>query len=541
VTLYEATNSLLLILRGKSHPEELAALLDALHLVVSGISIIAPAVSRISTPPQTNVYLKKLSLADLSSSLIRSILSQDDVFVLLDLNPGAIWMLSPHRTGLFCDPEGSDDDIIAHLAFAVSNEGTPRTAKESQAYDAIASRKSELVNQIIPTVDRNLRDLASKWESFLGEPAPEEIVDARRNLNQFLERLRGVVGGASPAYFMGAITEGDSLASQYARSSTQLLSALDDYGAGHSNYVDQASSLMLRCVKTFADDVSSRLGVDESWRVFPFFSDSDFVMLGMFSPFRSTLQRKIAALGLSRSRQLRLGAIPICAYHIGWLNEPEVPEDSLDLLVKSLLRPSDSDFSARVRRLVDAVMSCEAGSARILRTALSVLSCDLLACATVGPAYVYSIARFVSPISTDDIKASASPSAEGWRRGYPPLGDRISLCLAFLKWRLIEPHFRSMYLQDVPTIRAHEFFEWILSKVDSPYTPEEHDQARGKLKSDLMNGIVVSSRPSLIVNALWDGVVRKSGYVNEMAALASVGSVLPEASGRPDKFSRKLQ
>ena len=162
-------------------------------------------------------------------------------------------------------------------------------------------------------------------------------------------------------------------------------------------------------------------------------------------------------------------------------------------------------------------------SLEIFERVIYPIACDLISCAVAGPAYLYALARFAPP---DNYSNSRQTSNDHWRRGYPSLAERISCALGFLKWRGLDPHFASIYYQESAGLEAPDLFEWVLSTATSPYTPEDHKRAIGEIKRSLMKGDVIPSRPTLVLNALWDGVVRKSGYVDEMAAVSSINGSL---------------
>ncbi|KAB2942543.1 MAG: hypothetical protein K8F92_02510 [Hyphomicrobium sp.] len=528
-TLYEATNALLVVLTGDTHTESVTRLLDDLHFLTPGVSLIAPSVAKLPTPPRSNIFLDRMDVSALSPGLLQAVLDQNDVFALLDLNRNFLWTLSASPTGLFHDPAvGGAGNAVARLACTASYDAAPPPQRVSQPYDPIASRVSELSNQTAPAVDRILIDLASKWEAVLNEPPPQEIAEARVELADNVQRIREITEeGLSQDVLLAALAHGETVSTQYAEQSAQLLVALDDYDPRRGDYRDHGSSLILKCIKAFVGEMAGRIGLSNP-RLFPFFENGYAMYLGAFGWLRrdQTAKGRLIPLSISRVHRMRLGAAPVTAHLVSHIKNLEMTEKELMVLIET----PDTDFFRNAIKRIDPQWERPDFDSLAMRKslgvfcrALSVIRSDLLSCAIAGPAYLYALARFMSPGGYDDVSGG---SREGWRRGYPPLSERMLLSLSFLKWRGLHPHFTSVYFHDRETIQAPDFFQWVLGNAASPYTAEEHQQALGDLKRSLMHGNPVSSAPSLVLNALWDGVVRKSGYVDEMAAVASISAGL---------------
>jgi len=58
--------------------------------------------------------------------------------------------------------------------------------------------------------------------------------------------------------------------------------------------------------------------------------------------------------------------------------------------------------------------------------------------------------------------------------------------------------------------------------VREPYETSDHERACVELKKQLSNGETVCAKPVSIINVLWDSVIRKDVYINEMAMLFSL-------------------
>jgi hypothetical protein len=307
-----------------------------------------------------------------------------------------------------------------------------------------------------------------------------------------------------------------------------LLVALDEYGPGRGDYRDHGSALILKCIRTFVNETASRIGLSNNPRLFPFFEDEYATYAGAFNSHRFDMtEGALIPLCVSRVHRMRLGAVPITAHLVSNIKNVELGQDILSHLVGT----QETDyFRNAIKRIDHRWEKPDFASLEMLETmeqfhrAVSVLTCDLVSCAVAGPAYLYALARFMAPADFGD---EPHISDYGWCRGYPPLSERILVSLSFLNWRGLDPHFESIYFREREAILVPEFFRWVLGKVALPYTTDEHKHALGDVKRSLMNGNIVSSPPSLVLNALWDGVVHKSGYVDEMAAVASISAWLP--------------
>jgi len=59
---------------------------------------------------------------------------------------------------------------------------------------------------------------------------------------------------------------------------------------------------------------------------------------------------------------------------------------------------------------------------------------------------------------------------------------------------------------------------------------ERYDGRLARLRpvtAALMRGEIVDEPPTLLLNALWSAVVRRSGYLNEVALYESIGRAAP--------------
>jgi hypothetical protein len=210
---------------------------------------------------------------------------------------------------------------------------------------------------------------------------------------------------------------------------------------------------------------------------------------------------------------LRLGALPVLANPVAHLLGDEHPE-----LVRALCESRDPTLR-EVVALVTGTEPRTNATRRLIeervglwRRASEVLA-DLVATAAVGPSYVYAAARFTIGTLSEFTGQPTSSTVS------PPFPGRVRLCLAFLRAMGHQAPFSSEYLEVPNSALDSNLCAAIARLVKEPFAGDEqlevsHDSLRA--------GRIASSRPVEIVGALWRAVVRKSGYLNEMAALLSV-------------------
>lgn len=84
--------------------------------------------------------------------------------------------------------------------------------------------------------------------------------------------------------------------------------------------------------------------------------------------------------------------------------------------------------------------------------------------------------------------------------------------------------FTSKFLPDVNQVELGDTPKLMRETIRSPYTRTEHEIVIGTVKPALMGERIVDAAPTYTLNALWDGVVRGTGCVNELAAVTSIAN-----------------
>lgn len=140
--------------------------------------------------------------------------------------------------------------------------------------------------------------------------------------------------------------------------------------------------------------------------------------------------------------------------------------------------------------------------------------CDLVGVMLAGPAFVWSFLRFLtgtlSEFAGDDILRASYT--------HPPSPLRASAMLATLKWMGLPSDFHSQFSITSSFTIPPPIIATLHSAIPRPYSSADHQHATGVVKTALIEGRCVVVAKTIILNALWDGVIHSDGYVNEVAA-----------------------
>jgi hypothetical protein len=157
-----------------------------------------------------------------------------------------------------------------------------------------------------------------------------------------------------------------------------------------------------------------------------------------------------------------------------------------------------------------------------LRRPLRFLLYDVMATLTMGPAYVYSLSRFclgslhemfVHPLAYNPVDYTIYDLS---------IARRMGICLRCLEVMSI-PFELSLSRFGVFPLRGNEFIDRAI--LDAPlriYSLRDHARAVDDVQKALQAHRIIEAEPRLVLNALWDAVVRRKGYVNELATFLSL-------------------
>ncbi len=160
-----------------------------------------------------------------------------------------------------------------------------------------------------------------------------------------------------------------------------------------------------------------------------------------------------------------------------------------------------------------------------MRTPLRALAYDALATLLMGPAYFYALLRFsLGSFYELFFGRPVMPLAHGVMVYTPTLRDRLAVCLRCLEVLNIPCRFRFTE-NDYSTDERIDIA--ILETPFKLYDSGAHGRAVNEVKPQLQRNQFPEAQPREVLNALWDGVVKREAFVNEAAAYLSIA--LPKA------------
>jgi hypothetical protein len=275
--------------------------------------------------------------------------------------------------------------------------------------------------------------------------------------------------------------------------------------------------MILDAAGRFAHEIADRAGLADAIRVIPAFGER-FALVRPWSIFESDKRPPGPATTMAllpRSCQLRLGSIPVIAHAI----MHELVQQKGPPLIEEFL--AESGELAGIDDLVQNLSSSwagikNAGKVQEVWARAEELVCDLFACTVCGPAYFYSMVRFVSGTLSDFVRPSKSAGTR------LPFSKRCATCFRVLRGLGFEMSFHSDYFRTDVVPAPDSFCRWLNDKVSRPYMAHENTALLDACERELSEGKPSNADPVTLLNAVWRAVVRKGPYLNEIALLLSL-------------------
>lgn len=217
----------------------------------------------------------------------------------------------------------------------------------------------------------------------------------------------------------------------------------------------------------------------------------------------------VVPIEMPRNHRLRLGSFPMLAHELAHLRLKFT--DARDLLTGL----ADGHYGPEIADILLQRHSADSLDQGISHRAEE-LAADLIACCIAGPAYVYAVTRFAGGTLMD-----YSPQRR-IHDYFPPLAERIRACINFVRSLGLPVHFESVFWEAREIRISDQLRRDVNEFVAISYGMEEHSNAIGPVQAALGEGRPVEVDCGQVINALWDAVIRKSGYLNEFAVLYSV-------------------
>ncbi|MHA1484301.1 MAG: hypothetical protein ACTSPR_03165, partial [Candidatus Thorarchaeota archaeon] len=410
--------------------------------------------------------------------------------------------------------------------------------RSGKAYDPVEAQVREVLNSTAEVFQKEWDNLKVRWSKLIKKPIPVELDRIESEANSKIQMVRVLADGGSGR--MAYPRQLDWLA-HYLRhcieSAKNLMSMISDYErvedpwTSSKSFAEVITSLSLDAAKRVTAEIAQRASLDGS-KLLPVY-DSRYGSWRLDSLYVDTYrgEESTTLISVLDVHKYRLGALPLLAHQVAHVivrNSREV--NPVAKIAWSILRKEDdSDYSNKMKSMFSFIGSSkmytpsDSDSAKILAEHLLVahrwseeVYCDLLATSLVGPSYVYALSRFSTGTFTE---FSNKPSGH---ESDPPLPERVGLCLDLLEFTQIRPVFESPYLPWEYERLPNEVLSGITSEIANLYSVRDHEEATGRIRKELINGHVVEAPAILVLNALWDAVVKKEGYANEIAAFVSV-------------------
>jgi len=537
--IYASSKLALAVVVADRHGEPVISFLRSAHELCQGASSIITGLVSGTTPqpPPKDAYLLRFRFDEFNAAMLTAVLSHKSVYILCAPDIRELIAIVPTATALellrgFPAPAPVTG---LELVYSTVPPNTPR--RHSHQYDPIESQISEVVNRSSVAVREELSYLKQAWVTALGEEAPWEISEVEANIRQVAtelgERLKnGPQSMNKDEWNRAMLSKVDRAASSIRYTSEQcerLRSVLADYSLvpspweRPSSYAESARYIFLAAARKLTIELSDRCGIGDNIDILPAFIFSDFATFPIFDlriledRYRRNTGREHTVVSFPRTLRMRLGALPLVAHEIAHTflrplrSEIGVFAGSLLPMTKTLM-PRDKDTLTSTRE-------AELFSAEVAMSWALEVACDLAAIMSMGPAYLWSFLRFL----TGTLHEFTNEGPRFSSRTHPPMAMRASLMLRCLEFIGVPVKVDSRFSIPPFDTPASRIFEIVRSKMNAPYSSKDHELAVGTVKEQLIHGTPCAAPPSVILNALWDGVVSSQGiYVNEVAAATAI-------------------
>jgi hypothetical protein len=408
---------------------------------------------------------------------------------------------------------------------AVVNRPSGRT------YDPIGAQINEVLNSMETIVREQIINTRHLWtEIFKGE-LPHELANADRRLKDstapIVKLLKSDLEKTDKQLILSCINQVAWTLQDISSTCANLCGYLRDYQLPgrevniETTYAQTATSPILQASRSYCEEIALRLGIEKEVSILPVLSDNFFVQMRLFQTHGNSIHRgekSLVLVAIPRSFRFRLGAFPVLAHEVAHIRVQAMKQEIEKLTLRTWPGRFNEAFGSL--KLNESPLTLEATKeyarrGRVGNSWATEILVDLIATATVGPAYIFSFARFIVGTPLD--------GNADWERNptHPPIAQRLFLCLDFLKFLDFDVQFESRYLKWINTPIDEELARIALSAVKKPYTVDEHRQIR-HVQQQLQAGQIANHNPVIILNALWEAVAQKRGHINEIATLLSM-------------------
>jgi hypothetical protein len=537
--VYSSPQLSLSFLIGDQHTESVIQWLQRAHEVALGSSFLTGIIGEIDTSmPYTECYFFRWALDTFNETVFHDVI-QAQSLSMVDPRQSEIYILTPSVKGLelsrSCAFLGSANTGLI-LEYAKANPET--TKKPKRPYDPVGAQVNEVLFRSSVALKDQLKHLQLMWPARIRSEPPLELRNAESDVDAFVASAKQLERAESPITKNIILQEIDVFAQWMAQASricTRLMRGIADYDSEvdpwitSCSYSEQARPMMLTSAKNFVEEIADRCGLREKTQIIPIVGSNFTAYMALLprvdwlaSPLKNEHPSNTVVLTMPKQVQLRLGALPILAHEVAHI----VIRDHSELMI-AVASQQFGDEETSIYRLIgqlDLPTSRDSAAermdyARKFETAVGwseEILCDLAATLMAGPAYVYAACRFITGTLSEFTEKPSSTNS------HPPLVERIRICLDFLSSIGFETTFESAFIDSVRRPFPAQLSSKLKSIVGNSYLPAEHTDAIGRVKQELASGRPSSGNPVQILNALWDGVMKRDVYVNEIALAISL-------------------
>ncbi len=539
VWIYESPNLTLCVLIGDQHTESIMSWLHVAHQEIEGSSFIAGIfLGKEKTPPSSESYVFRVPLDRLSKSNQKILLNNN--FSLFNPQDANAYLIIPSLVGLnlYRNFKKLGSPLATGLIFSKCSEKPrepPADIKKTpqKTYDPIGSQIGEVLYRQSVSLKEQMNDAKRAWVKKMGQDPPAELNKLNMTLDELIDFLAATKAKGSLTHdqkimLLQKIDDTASLIRFSSSRFADLITKLNEFNVppdpwkSHVPYTEIICPLVLTAAKQFTEELLDRSNMSTRLSIIIGFGH-DFSTEPLLSSHSSThpfgsditgdLPHQILLTTMPVQFRFRLGALPALAHEVAHVIvnfSQKTSGDKIKKISKILEEEIYGKEMVKYFKLFEEKGKTEDERLSIIFEIL----CDLVATSLSGPAYLYSVCRFATGTLSEFRKTDLDKTDSLFAK-------RILFCGSLLNSIGFILHFTSQYLDLDYKPLPQELWQQVISLVERPYLPQEHEKIE-EIKSQLALGKPVKAPPTLILNALWDAVVRKAAYINEIAVLTSL-------------------
>ncbi len=420
-----------------------------------------------------------------------------------------------------------DIALVKHIESLLPQQD--RREHSSAQYDPFAAQLNEVKNSFGTYIVNRIQDLISRSKVVgkppsppqlkLDKPLPENLLrnllkERDRMLIELSKRIKKTrEGGELTKEKVFEFTKSIDLISSEYESLNRYLDRIEDLITGReekelSSGIKHLRFQMLAATQKVVDDLWNRCISGKVKKVIV----NPGTNLSIYRPGEALLsapnEKDVNAFRIAcfpDRLMMRLGAFPLLAHLIGH--------------VIAELHLTNKEIREIGKWATNKFQMTDGGYQMEYNTGIEILA-HSTAAAITGPAYLLAFARFLTgyltwflDVRTFDyrLNMNISPAAV------------VSICLGIIERTIGKVVIRSWMIDKLESESESMLFELATKGVRRIYDSRDHHKRMPEVQAALMSGKILENTESILVlNALWDAVIGRKGYLNEISALLSV-------------------